>query len=175
MKYRASGRAIGRALVVAGWIAVPGSAMAAGDERVLVSVDPETRISVLTEMRDFLVAIRGIVRDTAAGNAKGAAQAARQVGLSHFAQSSSDPARAVYKVGGTAPDAFRQLAAQVHAGFDRVAEMSEAGADAPKVFAALTENLDRCVACHAAYRFPSIEPDRRTSLPRTVLNPPHAK
>ncbi|MEZ5727644.1 MAG: hypothetical protein R3E48_06395 [Burkholderiaceae bacterium] len=122
-------------------------------------------------MRDFLYATHQVLQSTNEGNLKMAAQAARHVGLSHVAQSPSNAAQAVYKLGG-GPERFRRLAAQVHAGFDRIAEAAEHGKSVENVRTLLAENLGRCVSCHALYRFPAIEPEPKSSLPRTVLNPP---
>lgn len=145
------------------------------DARALVPVDAKTRQAVLVEMRDFLYAVQHVMKSALDGDMAAAAGAARHVGLSHFATASdpSDPATAVYKIGTAAPAEFRQLGAQTHAGFDRVAALAEGGADTTAVLKSLATNMNRCLACHATYRFPSIEPDKATSLPSTVMNPPH--
>jgi cytochrome c556 len=50
------------------------------------------------------------------------------------------------------PAAFKQLAQQTHRTFDAIADDAERGAPRDALLARLSENLARCVACHASYR-----------------------
>ena len=146
------------------------------DMRQVVPVNAAQRQAVLHEMRDFLFAVHRIMTASLAGDMKGAAAAARYVGLSHFAYEPADKPKAVHGLGSVAPDQFRQIGAATHAGFDQIAQLAEQSGDSHRVLTQLTENMTRCLACHAAYKFPDpVETPKQTTLPRTVMNPPHSK
>lgn len=141
---------------------------ALGDLRQPVVLDAGQRALVLQEMRDFLVAVQSVLSAAIVGDMPRVTAAARAVGLSHFAADPADQ-RAVYKAGGTAPPAFRELGAATHAAFDAIATTAESSGDSQAVLRQLSDNLGRCTACHAAYRMPEGAPARQTTLPpRTI-------
>lgn len=144
---------------------------ASGDEkRELVGADARTRALVLTEMRDLLFAVNQVMKGAAENDLAAIAKAARFVGLSHFATAGDHGALPVYKTE-SAPLQFRQLGAKVHASFDRIADMAEHGGKPMEIVSALAETTDNCVACHAKYRFPALEAERRSTMPPSVMNP----
>ncbi|MGE0312644.1 MAG: hypothetical protein AB7P21_13610 [Lautropia sp.] len=151
--------------------ALPAAAAGPADEtRELVATDARTRSLVLTEMRDLLFAVNQVMRGAADNDMAAVAKAARFVGLSHFATAGDKGALPVYKTE-TAPMEFRRLGAQVHASFDRIADAAERGGEPMEIVRQLADTTNNCIACHAKYRFPALEPERRTTMPPSVMNP----
>ncbi len=132
-------------LAAAAIVFIRGNTVPSPDGRTTVLVQPGEREFVLDEMRSLLVAVRdiedGIIRDDKAK----VAAAARTVGMA----AAHDAAPALMA---KLPLDFKGLALPLHRGFDELAAAAEHGEPAPALTARLTGQLDRCVACHAAYR-----------------------
>ncbi len=161
------------ALAAAAVVALSSPVHAAGpsnDTRELVATDARTRGLVLTEMRDLLFAVNQVMKGAADNDMAAVAKAARFVGLSHFATAGDKGALPVYKTE-TAPIEFRRLGAQVHASFDRIADAAERGGEPMQIIGQLADATSNCIACHAKYRFPALDPEKRTTMPPSVMNP----
>ena len=110
---------------------------------------PEEREHVLGEMRDFLVALQGVTDGLARNDFAAAAAAARKVGAG------SESGRMPPAIAAKLPPEFRQLARATHDGFDVLAADAAARRDARHTLAQATALMQRCNACHAAFRFPN--------------------
>jgi len=120
----------------------------AGPQRAVVPLTPEEREHVLGEMREFLVALQGVIDGLAQNDFVAVAAAARKVGAG--AEGGRMPPAIAKKL----PPEFRQLAKATHDGFDTLA------ADAPRrdarhSLAQASALMQRCNACHAAFQFPN--------------------
>jgi hypothetical protein len=141
------------ALVVAALVyvfAIRGQVLPASDGRTVVLLAPGERDLVLTEMRDFLVALQQISQSIADGDATRAVQAARRVG---GASQHQVPPGLVGKL----PLAFKRLGFDTHSGFDELALNIEQFGDTAQALPELAALMKNCIACHAAYRI-DLEP-----------------
>jgi cytochrome c556 len=121
----------------------------AGPQRVVVPLTPEEREHVLGEMRDFLAALQGVTDGLARDDFGAAAAAARRVGAG------SESGRMPPAIARKLPPEFRQLAKATHDGFDVLAADAAARRDARHTLAQTSALMQRCNACHAAFRFPN--------------------
>ncbi|HEX6530829.1 MAG TPA: hypothetical protein VF004_13510 [Burkholderiales bacterium] len=112
------------------------------------------RALVLAEMRHFTQAVRGIVEGVGESDMKAVAAAARAGGTpAHHAQLAG-PGSAAAGLARKMPPDFRARALATHGAFDEIALHAEQSGDRDQLLGLLADNLRRCVACHAAYRFP---------------------
>lgn len=118
---------------------------AAVDDRERILVPAPARNMVLTEMRQMLTSMEGVLSGLAAGDMAAAATAARASGMA-VAVDVEPEVRALL------PDAFVQLGMATHQGFDALAVTLEQAADTRAMLAELAALTQNCVACHAAYR-----------------------
>jgi hypothetical protein len=118
---------------------------AAVDVRERIVLPAPARNMVLAEMRVMLESISGVVTALAEGDSAAAAQAARASGMA--AAVDVDPA-----VRALLPAAFVELGMATHQGFDALAEQLEQPVDQQTALTALATLMQKCVACHAAYR-----------------------
>jgi cytochrome c556 len=114
-----------------------------------VPLTPEEREHVLGEMRDFLAALQGVTDGLARDDFGAAAAAARRVGAG------SESGRMPPAIARKLPPEFRQLAKATHDGFDVLATDAAARRDARHTLAQTSALMQRCNACHAAFRFPN--------------------
>jgi cytochrome c556 len=128
--------------------AAPPPESAAGPQRAVVPLTPDEREHVLGEMRDFLVALQGITDGLARNDFGAVAAAARKVGAG------SEAGRMPPAIAKKLPPEFRQLARATHEGFDSLAADAANRRDARQTLAQTSALMQRCNACHAAFRFP---------------------
>jgi cytochrome c556 len=121
---------------------------ASGPQRAVVPLTPEEREHVLGEMRDFLVALQGVTDGLARDDFGAVAAAARKVGAG------SEAGRMPPAIAKKLPPEFRQLAKATHDGFDTLAA-DASRRDARHSLAQASALMQRCNACHAAFRFPN--------------------
>jgi len=121
---------------------------ASGPQRAVVPLTPEERDHVLGEMRDFLVALQGVTDGLARDDFAAVTAAARRVGAG------SEAGRMPPAIAKKLPPEFRQLARATHEGFDALAA-DASRRDARHTLAQASALMQRCNACHAAFRFPS--------------------
>jgi len=119
-----------------------------GLQRAVVPLTPEEREHVLGEMRDFLVALQGVTDGLARDDFGAVTAAARKVGAG--AEGGRMPPAIAKKL----PPEFRQLAKATHDGFDTLAA-DAARRDARHTLTQASALMQRCNACHAAFRFPN--------------------
>ena len=143
------------ALVVAGCAGSPPPTSPAPPEsraapqRAVVPLTPDERELVLGEMRDFLTALQGVTDGLARDDFSAVAAAARKVGAG------SEAGRMPPAIAKKLPPEFRQLAKATHDGFDVLAADAAARRDARHTLAQASALMQRCNACHAAFRFPN--------------------
>lgn len=113
--------------------------------RVDVSMSAAEREMVLDRMRTMLAQSQAILDAALTEDRARLAQSARSLGLTGEAHMPPELAPRL-------PAAFKQLAQQTHRTFDAIADDAERGAPRDALLARLSENLARCVACHASYR-----------------------
>jgi cytochrome c556 len=139
------------ALVLAGCAGSPPSAApppAPGPQRAVVPLTPDEREHVLSEMRDFLVALQGVTDGLARDDFGTVAAAARKVGAG------SEAGRMPPAIARKLPPEFRQLARATHDGFEALAA-DASRRDARHTLGQTSALMQRCNACHAAFRFPN--------------------
>ena len=125
------------------WITLVSQAWGQGQrEEILLSA--EERETVLFRMRELLRSVSLILDGTQTGDFVQIAKAGRNAGLTGGAHMppSVQPKH---------PMAFRQLAQATHRTFDDIAAQAEQSRDSDQILRLLSANLQRCVACHAAY------------------------
>ncbi len=133
------------------WLFVSGSTQVGRDQRTAVVLSPHERALVLSEMRQLLAAVHGVLaglshHDRAEGR-KLAIQAARSGGMAQAAD--VDPSLML-----KLPLAFKRMGMSVHRDLDRLAEELAGGAGPESVLPQLASITSRCVACHDAYALP---------------------
>jgi hypothetical protein len=129
-------------LAAAAYFFVFGTASPAPDGRLQVALTVAEREHVLSEMRGLLQAASSIVDALARNDIKAIAETAGPVGMA--ATAGESPALLAN---------FKASGMRIHAGFDDIAREAGAGAPPERLTRMLAEQLSRCVACHASYRF----------------------
>ena len=129
---------------------VKGETLNASDGRVAIVLAEGERDLVLSEMREFLSAVQGIVSAANKGDSATVVQRAKAVG---FAAQKGVPVSLMKKL----PLQFKKLGMGTHKAFDQLAlDASDLG-DKAQTLDQLAELMQNCVACHAAYR---IDPEK---------------
>ena len=130
-------------------LALPSSTSAqapAKDERKAVALTEPTFVFVLTEMRNLMDALQGVMEAAGSGDWAKAAAAADKSGMK--------AAKATPKeVTAELPEDIRKMSRQMRLAFDAVAETAAGKRDAAAVSAKLAETMQLCNACHQGYRF----------------------
>jgi len=121
----------------------------AASQRAVVPLTPDEREHVLGEMRDFLTALQGVTDGLARDDFGAVAAAARKVGAG------SEAGRMPPAIAKKLPPEFRQLARATHDGFDSLATDAVGRRDTRHTLAQTSALMQRCNACHAAFRFPA--------------------
>ena len=136
-------------LVITGGLAYKflwqGNVAPAGDGRTAILMPDAERDLVLAEMRQFLVTVGAVVGAIEQDDPAALAEAARSSGMS---VSGGMPGSLV----GRLPMAFKRLGLDTHRRFDQMALDAEQMGDMPLSLQQLTQVLNNCVNCHAAYR-----------------------
>jgi cytochrome c556 len=115
------------------------------DTRQRLIFAPTQRDMMLTEMRQMLGSVSGIVQGLAANDLPAAEKAARAAGMMHAAD--VDP-----QIQKLLPQQFLGLAMQTHMGFDKLADQIKAGSSRDDTLRGLATLTGNCMACHAMYR-----------------------
>lgn len=132
-------------VAVFGWFFVRGNTTAGSDNRTAVVLGAGERELILTEMRNLLGGVQGILEGINHGDMKQAASAARAVGMASAAD--VNPALMA-----KLPMPFKQLGMSVHRDMDDLAQAAESGKPAGELQAMLTDTLSKCIACHASWQ-----------------------
>ncbi len=124
---------------------ISGSTEKAEDGRVAIILAPAERALVLREMRDFIAGLQLISDALSRDDMQAVAKAAHTMGT---AKMHDAPLTLMTKL----PIEFKLLAFSVHREFDTMA-MDAGGIGMPKQsLTQLSQVLQKCVACHAAYQ-----------------------
>ena len=135
-------------LVLALMLGLPGStsAQAPGkDGRQAVALSEPTLVYVLTEMRNLMEAIQGVMEATGKSDWAKASAAADKSGMKAAGATPKE-------VTAELPQEIRQMSRQMRLAFDAVAETATKG-EATAINTKLSEVMNFCNACHQTYRF----------------------
>ena len=126
-----------------------GSVAPSSDGRQALLLEPGERDLVLAEMRAFLEAIQSITAAVGKKDSAKVAVEARKVGA---AAQQAVPGSLVGKL----PLSFKKLGFDTHKKFDMLALDADELEDTEHSLQQLSELMQNCVACHAAYRIDAI-------------------
>lgn len=115
-----------------------------GDSRIEVALKPEHREFVLKEMRQFVNGLNMINRGIAENKPKLIIKAGQQSG-----SEVNPPIGLVMSV----PVNFLKMGRPTHKMFDEIADSARINYNPKTTQRQLVELTNRCVACHATYRF----------------------
>ncbi|MGB9093852.1 MAG: hypothetical protein WCB93_07040 [Gallionella sp.] len=132
-------------VAVLAWFFVRSLAVADTDGRAAIMLHPAERQRVLSEMRGLLAATQGIVEGASRGDRLRIMAAARAGGMASM--SSADPAL-IAKL----PLEFKALNMNVHHEMDEIAKAAEDGRPTAQLLQMTSDTMEKCVACHAAWR-----------------------
>jgi hypothetical protein len=136
-------------MVVAGMtykFIVQGAVEQGVDGRLAIQLDDHERQLVLSEMRAFLESVQQIMHGISDNDMKLVATSASSVGL---ASQQAVPGALIGKL----PLSFKKLGRDTHAKFDELALDAGQFGDSGHSLSQLSNLMQNCVACHAAYRF----------------------
>ena len=120
------------------------------DQRINLLLSADERHLVLSEMRGFVITIDGILDGIAMDDFEKVAKISRTMGS---AAANTIPPQTVAKL----PENFKQLASQVHGGFDMIALDAESMGDTNHTISQLSRITKNCIACHATYKIQTIQ------------------
>lgn len=122
-----------------------GSATQSADGRIAIHLNSGERDLVLGEMRMFLESVQQITAGINANNMKQVAESARKMGRNAQA---AVPGSLMGKL----PVEFKTLGFDTHKKFDELAFNAEEFEDQAHTLELLSELINNCVSCHAAYK-----------------------
>lgn len=122
-----------------------GEAAAQQETREPVVLPAKARTQVLSEMRQMLVALNGVLTASVVMDRDRMAEAALSGGTRIAVD--RDPA-----IVDRLPQAFVRLGSSVHRDFDALAETIRSGASRDTVLSRMGSLTAKCVSCHASYR-----------------------
>ncbi len=126
-----------------------GSVAPSSDGRQALLLEPGERDLVLAEMRGFLEAVQSITTAVGSKDTEQIATAAGKVGA---AAQQAVPGSLVGKL----PLPFKKLGFDTHRKFDMLALDADELGDPEHSLQQLSELMQNCVACHAAYRIDAV-------------------
>ncbi len=141
-------------LALCGPALADGAAAGGADSRQAVPLGPPAQAHFLREMRAMLAVTQQVLAAALRDDMPAVARAARRMGM---AAQRDVPAEIVRSM----PPAMRRLGRATHQGFDRLALDAEQLGDRGQVLESLAALMERCVACHAAYRLERVPAPRR--------------
>ena len=124
---------------------VQGNVASSSDERTAIMLSDGERNLVLTEMRDFLLAVQQITRAAVADDMQAVAKAAHRVGR---AAQGEVPLSLVAKL----PMEFKKLGFETHGKFDQLALDAEQLGDRDHILEQMAALMDNCVGCHTGFK-----------------------
>ena len=133
-------------MAVIGWSFVKGWTASSTDGRTEILLAPSERDLILTEMRDLLKAVSGVVQGVGDSSEGQAGVAARAAGM----QMAADVNPVLMA---KLPLAFKQLGMSVHRDMDGLADAAAAGESSQQILKRLAAITARCTTCHDMYRF----------------------
>ena len=126
-------------------------ARAEKDQREIVVLDEESRAFVIHEMQQFVSGLQQAMTALSQDDMQGVSAALRPLGMQGM--SNAPP-----ELMSTVPMGFRQIGMPIHMAFDNLAVAADKGATSKEILSGLGEAMNRCVACHAAYRIEGEQP-----------------
>ena len=117
----------------------------ATDGREVIWLQPHQRDLVLTEMRAFVESVRDITEALGTNDVEKFQTSALNVGLAAQQGVPLDMMKAL-------PLPFKKLGMSTHKKFDELAAHAEQGASNEELLMELSQLMNNCVACHAAYQ-----------------------
>lgn len=134
---------------VLGWFFVKGETAPSADGRTAVLLAPAERDFILTEMRQLLRAVHGVVTgvsdtDQTQGHPQAAA-AARSAGMK---MAVDDNPGLILKL----PLPMKQLGMSVHRDFDELADAINTGTTSQDILQRLSTITTKCLTCHEMYQ-----------------------
>lgn len=126
----------------------------AADGREVIWLKSHQRDLVLAEMRAFVESLRDITGALGTDNSEKFQASALKVGLAAQQGVPLDMMKAL-------PLSFKQLGMSTHKKFDELAAHSKQGVSNEELLVELSQLMNNCVACHAAYQLQSREPSSR--------------
>ena len=133
---------------VLGWFFVKGVTTPSADGRTAVLLAPAERDFILTEMRQLLQAVHGVVTGVSnPDQTRGHVQAAAAARSARMVMALDDNPTLMLKL----PLPMKQLGMSVHRDFDELADAITAGATSQGILQDLSTITNRCLACHEMY------------------------
>lgn len=134
---------------VLGWFFVKGRTTLSADARTAVHLAPNERDFILTEMRQLLRAVHGVVAGVSDPDRdRGYTQAAAAARSAGMVMAVDDNPGLMLKL----PLPMKQLGMSVHRDFDALAETITHGATSQDILQQLSNITNRCLACHEMYQ-----------------------
>ena len=127
-----------------------GNAEKSADGRLAITLTVNEKDLVFSEMRSFLNSVQKITQGVSSKDFDAVAEAAREVGR---AAQQGMPGTLVAKL----PLDFKKTGFDTHAKFTQLALDAEQLGDSEHTLEQLSILLQNCVACHAAYKFETVE------------------
>lgn len=125
---------------------IRGNTHQAADGRTAVMLSKSDRDFVLTEMRAMLGAVHDVTAAIAANDRAALIAAAKRAGMGAVGHEPPTLMAAM-------PLDVKTAGFGMHAAFDDLAQLTAAGVPAAEQSAQLAQLLQRCIGCHAQYRF----------------------
>ena len=119
--------------------------VAGTDSRTVVVMQSRERDLFLSQMRDFLSAVQGILEGANQGDMNRIVQSSRSAGMA--ARGDVSPSL-IAKL----PSAWKALGMSMHRDMDEIANAAEGGKPAPELLKMTVKALEKCAACHASYQ-----------------------
>ncbi len=133
---------------ILGFMFVKGQTVKSTDGRTGIVLQDGERDFVLTEMRDLLTSINGIMTSLAKDDYPAAAEWARKVGLKgHSTIESQNPA-----IMAKLPIGFKQMGMSLHKDFDEVADMIDKKMSQKEIMGRMGETTSKCISCHSTFK-----------------------
>ena len=137
------------AAIVAVMMIAPGDKTTpAPDGRQAIRLEPQQRDLVLAEMRTFVDSLRDITSALGTHDSALFQKAALRVGLEAQVGVPLDLMKAL-------PLPFKKMGMETHKQFDELAAHAKEGASNEELLVELSQIMNNCVACHAAYQLQS--------------------
>jgi hypothetical protein len=118
------------------------------DSRTTVALSEVERDQILTEMRQLLKSVHGVLQGVSTQDLSGAGKSARAAGMAMAADVNP-------LLMAKLPLTFKAMGMSVHRDFDGLADGIQSGERSEQVLKRLVDLTSRCTACHDLYRFSS--------------------
>jgi hypothetical protein len=118
------------------------------DSRTTVALSEVERDQILTEMRQLLKSVHGVLQGVSIQDLSGAGKSARAAGMAMAADVNP-------LLMAKLPLTFKAMGMSVHRDFDGLANGIQSGERSEQVLKRLADLTSRCTACHDLYRFSS--------------------